>query len=194
MKSTSKLRRMFWLHFGFALRQIPGYNAFLRLAQRFTAGKGQVRPQVPSEDRPLKQKVVKRVKDTWVTPEEQEAPINSINCAIIPFSCHCLAEICRLHGLWRSAPARASRPRKSQKVHPTSGSCGEALCLDRSKLTTKIQMSKCSDANVRLKWANKPCYANFITILKLSFFMKHPVSIAIYTSQNGCIYKYVNYM
>ena len=63
LKSTPKLMCTFRLYFGLTLRQAPSYNAFLRLVQRFTASKGQVRPQVISENRPPKEKVVQKVKD-----------------------------------------------------------------------------------------------------------------------------------
>ena len=76
---------------------------------------------------------------------------------------------------WRSTPGRAARPRKSQKVHQTSGSCDEAFFLRQEQ--TNYKKCKCSDANGRFKWANKPFYTNFITTLKLTYFMKHPVQI-----------------
>ena len=63
LRNISKLRRTFRLHFGLATRQVPRYNAFLRLVQRFTTSKGQVRPQVPSGNRPPKQEIVQKVKD-----------------------------------------------------------------------------------------------------------------------------------
>ena len=38
--------------------------------------------------------------------------------------------------------------------------------------------------NGRLKWANKPFYANLIIIFKLTFFRKHPVDV-VKTSDAG---------
>ena len=63
LRNISKLRRTFRLHFGLAPRQVPRYNAFLRLVHRFITSKGQVRPQVPSGNRPPKQEIVQKVKD-----------------------------------------------------------------------------------------------------------------------------------
>ena len=66
--------------------------------------------------------------NTSASQKNKKALSISFHCAIIkPFSCHCLAGVCRLHGLWRSAPCRTIRPRKSENVHPTLGSCGGAL-------------------------------------------------------------------
>ena len=62
LKNTSKLRPTFRVHFGPTLRQVPSYNAFLKLFQR---SQGQVRPQVPSENHPPKQKAVKKFKDSF---------------------------------------------------------------------------------------------------------------------------------
>ena len=121
------------------------------------------------------QKLLKSQRLTWLPPEEKEGSINLLHCAINqPFSCHCLAGVCRLHGLWRSAPARATRPRKSQKVHATAESCGGALCLEWSKPT--IKKCNCSSVLMRMGVLNEqmPSYTNLITISKLAFFVNHP--------------------